>query len=174
LRKTALCEAVLGQKKVKEAPATIVFAGNKHVKQNLEDVSRASVEAGVWSPEYARRVDMQVRLMLSDCPLVQSAKHTLLELVRPFAVVPSVPQTLEGYVWKQTALAAQQFMLAAAAHGLDTAPMEGLDEARVRQVVGLPRHFTIPLVVSVGYAKDEGAKSVRLDPQRVFFHETTS
>ena len=51
-------------------------------------------------------------------------------------------------------LAADHFLLAATARGLQTNPMEGfLSQKAVRQAVGLPEKDDVPLVVAVGYAK---------------------
>jgi nitroreductase len=59
-------------------------------------------------------------------------------------------------VWsvKQTALLAMAFLLLAAEAGLDTCPMEGIDERWVRRVVGLPRRFAVPMVIPVGWSAD--------------------
>ncbi len=46
-------------------------------------------------------------------------------------------------------------MLAATAHGLSTAPMEGFDERRVCFELGIPiEEYTIPLAISIGYSPD--------------------
>lgn len=74
-------------------------------------------------------------------------------------------------------------MLAAAAHGLDTCPMEGFDGRRIQQVLRIPApRYGIPLVVATGYAKpEEKAKAVkqrgrgrspRFPPQTVVFRDS--
>jgi nitroreductase len=45
------------------------------------------------------------------------------------------------------------YMLAAAAHGLDTAPMEGFDADAVHKALGLPERYSVPLIVATGYAQ---------------------
>lgn len=73
-------------------------------------------------------------------------------------------------------------MLAAAAHGLDTCPMEGFDGRRIQQVLRIPApRYAIPLIVATGYAKPEekakaetpGSKgrSPRFPPETVVFNE---
>ncbi|RYG66431.1 hypothetical protein EON64_09795, partial [archaeon] len=57
---------------------------------------------------------------------------------------------------KQTMFAAQQLLLAVASLGLVAAPMEGFDARRVCFQLGIPiEQYTVPLVVSVGYAGGE-------------------
>ena len=51
---------------------------------------------------------------------------------------------------KSTALACENFMLAVAAQGFDTCPMEGMDSRRVRKILGLARSTSVVMVISVG------------------------
>lgn len=55
--------------------------------------------------------------------------------------------------YKNTSFAAMTYMLAAAAHGLDTAPMEGFDANAVHKALGLPERYSVPLIVATGYAQ---------------------
>lgn len=74
-------------------------------------------------------------------------------------------------------------MIAAAAHGLDTCPMEGFDGRRIQQALRIPApRYAIPLVVATGYAKPEDkakaagkrggkGRSPRFPPETVVFKE---
>lgn len=57
---------------------------------------------------------------------------------------------------KSAALACENFMLAIAAQGFDTCPMEGFDSARVRNILDLPRGESIVMVISVGERTERG------------------
>ena len=60
----------------------------------------------------------------------------------------------EAWAFKQTMTAAQTLMLAASAHGLQTNPMEGFRSMQaVRDAVGLPPRYSVPVVISLGYEK---------------------
>ena len=61
------------------------------------------------------------------------------------------------YVRSQTMLAASTFMIGAKALGLDTSPMEGFDEYRLKKLLHIPKSMTVPIIVSLGY--DIGAES---------------
>lgn len=74
------------------------------------------------------------------------------------------------------------YMLAAAAHGLDTCPMEGFDGRRIQQALRIPApRYAVPLVIATGYAKledrakaaEKGGKgrSPRFPPETVVFRE---
>lgn len=52
---------------------------------------------------------------------------------------------------RSCSLASQNFMIAAASHGIQTSPMEGFDAALIAREFGIPRRFGIPVVVCAGY-----------------------
>ena len=74
-------------------------------------------------------------------------------------------------IWahKSTALACAHFMLAMRAHGFDTCPMEGLDSARVKQILGLPRQALVTMVISAGKRAEGGVYGERLRFDRKHF-----
>jgi nitroreductase len=58
-------------------------------------------------------------------------------------------------------------LLACSSHGIDSHPMEGFDERRLKQIINLPDNYTIPVIVSIGYSDDD-KKSQRIPPERVY------
>lgn len=56
-------------------------------------------------------------------------------------------------VHKSCALAAQTFMIAMAAEGYDTCPLEGFDSRRLKKLLKLPRGAEINMVISCGIRK---------------------
>lgn len=76
-----------------------------------------------------------------------------------------------AWSFKQTSLAVATLLYAATEHGVATCPMEGFDEAGVRDVLEIPDRYKVPIVVALGYPK-EGAPifdTARLPPTEVFF-----
>lgn len=57
---------------------------------------------------------------------------------------------------KSAGLAAQTFMLGMTARGVGTCPMEGFDSLRVKKLLGLPRGAEINMIISCGYAAENG------------------
>jgi len=72
------------------------------------------------------------------------------------APVPTLNSS-EGWAFKNTGLAAQTYMLAAASAGLATHPMEGLDAHMACRALGIPwPRYGVPMVVATGYAAGSG------------------
>lgn len=65
-------------------------------------------------------------------------------------------------VHKSCALAAQTFMLAMAAEGLDTCPMEGFDSFRVKEALDLPDGSEINMIISCGLRDEDGVHGDRV------------
>lgn len=165
-RREQLYRACMDQKQVLEAAAVVIFAGDKRAPDNhFERVVSQELAAGTISPEYEKRLRHYVPLSFGTGPLGVGWlwKATLIPIVRLFRPVPRMPAVhREHWATKQVMLSAMTFMLAAAAAGLATVPMEGFDETRVRRLAGIPRSFTIPVVVAVGYAAEGGLRKTRL------------
>lgn len=68
---------------------------------------------------------------------------------------------IRNWAGRNAIYAAQTFMLAAAAYGLDTCPMEGFKAAKLAKLLKLPRNMAIPIVIAVGHA----ASDARCEPQ---------
>lgn len=72
-----------------------------------------------------------------------------------------------AWAFKQTMLAVATFLLAAASLGLDTLPMEGfVSPDAVRDAVGLPARYAVPVVVAVGHAAAPRDAAARASPRR--------
>lgn len=69
----------------------------------------------------------------------------------------------ETWSQKNTMLVAMSYMMACTSRGLSTCPMEGFDAQGIRNALGIPRRFGIPLIVSTGTqyrGEDEGVDDV--------------
>lgn len=164
--KQRLFAACMAQRQIVEAPAVIVFVGDRRVfEHNAEAMLTQERKAGTISPEYEKLLRRVLPLAFSHGPagLGWLWKALLVPLVALFRPVPSIPAVHKRF-WlaKQVALAAMNFMLAAEAAGLATVPMEGFDEHRVRRVLGIPRWCIVPIIIPVGYAADRPAGKTRL------------
>ena len=173
--RAALCPACMGQVQVREAPAVVVFTGDRRVaRNNFADMLRAEREAGSITTRYEMLLRRVVPLSFGHAPagLGWVWKAGLVPLLRLFFPIPSLPAVHKRYwVTKQVMLCAMQFMLAATAAGLATLPMEGFDEGRVRRVLRIPRSHVVPVVVAVGYPLPQDAKKTRLPLERFVHRE---
>ncbi|HYF50472.1 MAG TPA: nitroreductase family protein [Planctomycetota bacterium] len=169
--KQRLVAACMNQKQVAEAPTVVVFSGDRDVARNNMDVFlKSDREAGAIDEKYEQLLRKVIPLAFNRGPLGIGYlwKSTLPPLARFAIPVPSIPAVARDY-WlaKQVALSAMNFMLAAAAAGLATVPMEGFDESRVRRVLKMPRSQHVVVVVPVGYAAIGTLKKTRLPLERM-------
>lgn len=170
-RKEALCRACLNQKQIREAPVTVLFAGDRDVASNhFEDILKLDREAQAIDAAYETLLRKVVPLAFGRGPLglLALAKRIYVTIAHPFTPLPDVPAAnMERWLTRQAMLAAMNFMLAAHAAGLATVPMEGFDPRRVRDVAGLPRRMLVTLVVPVGYAAPGTRSKTRLPLERL-------
>ncbi len=176
-KKQELFEASLRQQKILDAPVTVIIAANHgQPLQNLETVLEQGRSSSTMTEEQIDRVRRLSNGLLNTGPAcaLQVAKYIFTTAISLFyrpMVVP--PINMKAYVWKQTVMAADVLMLAASAHGVQSCPMEGFDERRVRNVVGLPSNYSVPLIVSLGYSSEHlgGRKRTpRIDPETQYFN----
>jgi nitroreductase len=156
----------MSQGAVVDAPATVVFAGDRQAhRTRFERALRLDLEESAIPPAYADDLRRYVKLGFSTGPvgLGWLLRATVFPLLRWFTPMPSLPAVHRRYwVTKQVMLAAMSFMLAAKAAGLGTLPMEGFDEGRVRRLLGIPRRFEVPVIVAVGFTEAGEAKKTRV------------
>jgi nitroreductase len=152
--KAKLRPACMDQPQVAEAPATIVFCGDRLVaKHNFDRSLALDKQAGGIDERYEKVMRKFVPLAFSTGPAgLGWLWKSMLPLARLGVPIPNIPAVHRRY-WlaKQVALSAMSFMLAATAADLATCPMEGFDETRVRRLLGIPRAIVPVLVVPVGY-----------------------
>lgn len=185
--KRALAKCMLGPnaQRVLDAPATVVFAADNRSAALVPKLMRLMRRDG--APEgYIRLIPLYVNLFAGGfafCawlrPLrvllnlvVYLGRKVALALASYVMPVPT-PSTAETWSHKNTIFPAAFFVLAATARGLATTVMEGYDSRRVANAVGLPGRYTVPVVVSLGYAKDAGARreTSRYAPEELFFED---
>jgi nitroreductase len=171
--KPALRVACMDQRQIEEAPATILFLGDRRVvANNFREMIRTEEELGALHPKYRASLEKYVPLAFDTGPLGIGWlwKATLPSVRRMAFPTPELP-AIHRRFWlaKQVSLAAMVFMLAATAAGLGTCPMEGFDEARVKKVLGIPAHMLVVMVVPLGYSADGELRRSRF-PLSAFAH----
>jgi nitroreductase len=178
-KKRDLYEVALRQEKILQAPCTVVFAANHgRPLENLDTMLEMDRQFGTLSEEKIDRVRRLATALLDAGPLCikQVAKflftYALSLFVKPMMIAPI---NMKAYVWKQTMLSVQTLLLAASSHGVQTCAIEGFDERRIKQVVGLPSHYSVPVIVAMGYSNEhlEGdmKRSIRIQPERQFYKD---
>ncbi len=129
-QKRRLRAASFNQAKVEEASAVIVACGDADGwRRDLDLMLQQGLEGGM--PEsYAAQARSSVPKYLSN-----------------FST-----ERMQGWLNKHVAIALTHMMLMAEALGYDTAPMEGFEQDRVREVLKLPLSFWVVALLAVGKA----------------------
>ena len=93
-------------------------------------------------------------------------------LFKPMIRRPWSARDISEVSIKSAALAAENMMLAAAALGFDSCPMEGMDESRIKKILNLGCRARVVMVISFGERAPEGVwgPQIRL-PRDWFVHE---
>jgi nitroreductase len=121
--------AAMDQPKVEEAPVVLICCADPTGwKNDLDDVFELGKQTGSMpSDEVAEKI--------------RSAATSYLNSV-------------DNIVWatKQTMIAFTHLMLLAECYGLDTAPMEGFYEDKVKQAFDIPEHLLVLALLAIGYA----------------------
>ncbi len=122
------------QSQITEASHLIVIASKKEVDEELID-------------SYLREVSSTRNIPLRDLEGYGSFMKTkLLDL-------PAATQ--ESWTTRQAYIAVGNLLSAAAALRIDTCPMEGFDQSRVDEILGLPeKGLTTAVIIPVGYRSE--------------------
>ncbi|MBS1960145.1 MAG: nitroreductase family protein [Bdellovibrionales bacterium] len=95
--------------------------------------------------------------------------YNLIGIFKPFMRRPATCRDLQEVWIKSAALGAENFMLAMAAQGFATCPMEGMDEPRIKRLLRLPWSARVAMVISVGEAASNGTWGPQARFQRDWF-----
>ncbi|MGJ8667932.1 MAG: nitroreductase family protein [Oceanococcus sp.] len=176
-KKKAMGPACLNQNAAKTAAELIVVCGRtRSWKKHSEEM------LNYWPEETVPRIvekyyKVGAKAHYGNLPLDPFGR--LKKLIRDMAGIagptPRWPNnTADMRLWacKTAALGAQNLMLSFRAHGYDTCPMEGFDDARVRKIVKLPRDAFIVMVIAAGRRAENGLyhQQFRFERER-FVHE---
>ena len=122
----------------------------------LNDLIALETSAGT-DIGYLRDLSTKIKFLLGNGGWA-SSKIRILATHLASAISPAPVINNDSTAWsvKNTIFAAQTFILAAAAHVLGTAPMEGFDERRLCYALNIPmKRYTIPMVICTGYTADK-------------------
>jgi nitroreductase len=143
--------AAFDQEKITEAPVVVVaLAPRKGWRERLDEVFAESVKRGALPAEG-----------------IDKAKQSASGFI----------DSLDPAVWlnRHTMIAFTFLMLAAEAHGWDTAPMEGFDAAAVRKTLNIPADTEVVALLAVGRAQEpDSAFPGRFPVERIAFSENLS
>lgn len=140
--------AAFNQPKVAEAPVVLICCGDKQAyRRDIDEILDEGIRHGVGAPE-AKEKAKQGALQFLDS------------------------QNMDVWVNRHTMIAVTHMMLAAEAYGLDTAPMEGFEEDKVKRAFGIPEEVRVVCLLAIGHARMPDKQFAgRHDLRRVVFPE---
>ena len=165
-----LMHVAMDQPQVGEAPMTVVFIADPRVwRTTYGRVLSLGIDSKRMTERHAAFNRKMVNLLFRTGPLGiyglgKKIAVPLRRLLKPTPNVITSQQEAAHYVRSHTMLAAMTFMVAAKSIGLDTSPMEGFDEERLKKLLAIPSWMTVPVIISIGYPLDDETPpaSVRL------------
>lgn len=176
-------EACLSQKAMTTAPQVVVFVARqdlyrKRSKQVFE-LTRHNILRTSPAEKQEKRIKIQKIYYGNILPFLYGRFFGLLgifrkvltmsiSLFRPMTTFVS-ESDVRVVVHKSCGLAAQTFMIAMAAEGYDTCPLEGFDSRRVKKILNLPCGAEINMVIPCGIRN--GNNGIWGDRQRIPFDE---
>lgn len=152
--KAKLVEACLSQSAARTAQELVVIVANPSLwKQNQQEM--LGMLKANKAPKFA--LDYYGRLIpfmygFRFLAPVKLLLFSVTGLFRPIMRKPWSGRDIDEVSIKSAALASENFMLAIAAQGFASCPMEGFDEARVKKLLRLNYGSRVVMVVSVGEA----------------------
>ena len=148
-QKEALAAAAWGQKQILEAPVTFVFAvAVRGWEKHMDSIIKAGISNGAWPQKFAD-------FIRENAPGFQ---NRLAEKEREYAL-------------KDAMIMATTLALAAESKGFGTCYMNGWDEKKVLEIIGLQqdKKYGIALVLPVGVPSDRPKSPGRLDASKIVF-----
>lgn len=171
-KKLALVDACLFQATAKSANHLIVAVSRIDTwKRNRDQLISTMKAQGEYAEQLTPYYFKVIPFLYHQDPfgllsLIRWVALNSVGLFRPIARAPITRKDLFNTVTKTTALACENFMLAIAAQGYGSCPMEGFDEVMVKRLLKLGRNAQVVMVISVGEIDPEGVYGNQLRVDR--------
>lgn len=177
-KKKELARLCLGQPAATTAQELVVCVARldtwqRNRKMMLEAFEKSESNVPAAALQYYRKL---VPLAYGQGPLylfgpLKKLLFNLLALRKPMPRGPAGKADMRVWAHKSTALACENLMLSLRAFGYDSCPMEGMDGARIRKLLKLPRAAEVCMVVSAGKRAENGiyGRQIRFDPALFVF-----
>ncbi len=177
-KKKELARLCLGQPAATTAPELVVCVARldtwrRNRRMMLEMLEASDVEVPESALQYYRKL---VPLVYNQGPLylwgpIKKLIFNILALAKPMPRGPAGKADMRVWAHKSTALACENLMLSLRAFGYDSCPMEGIDPARIRKLLKLPRAAEVCMVISAGKRAGNGiyGRQIRFDKSLFVF-----
>lgn len=173
LKKEQVAKYCLGRNadRVRDSDCTVLFLADRESARDWKRFSlflgrkrsNSTMDAPKKKTSWAtRKIQLLLLLFSSGWPLprflavpltfgVRIGVSTVSVLTGRRVLVPSLGSS-ETWSSKNTMLVAMTYLLGCTSRGMATCPMEGYNVGGMRKVLGIPRRYAIPIIVSTGVA----------------------
>jgi len=133
-KKKILKEIAYNQQKVEDASAVIVLIANPNgAFLHADKIFESSIELGYLAKDKKEIAKAQALRFWQD---EEQAKRKSI---------------------RDTALLGMNIMISARVYGLETHPMDGFNEEKLKEFLNIDKHMFVPMIIAIGY-KDENKK----------------
>jgi nitroreductase len=139
---------------------------------------RAAIQAASWNQAQVTEASITI-LLCANLYAHEDAQRYWTNAPQPVQemIVPMIapmygsnPQLQRDEAMRSIGIASQTIMLAAKSMGYDSCPMVGFDPIKVGEIINLPEHHVIGLMLTVGKAiKNANARGGQLPYEEVVF-----
>ena len=169
--KEAIVSACLRQNAIISAPVILGLAADRNVhKHHFEKICDQDIQAGAITEEIREKFKLFVDMNFSHSPLGMGwvAKAFFAPFLKLFSPMPELPAVhKKAWLYLHIGLSAMNCMLAAQSAGLSTCPIGSFDARRVKRALKIPRSFELPLLLALGYSKEQPKARTRLPLESV-------
>lgn len=165
--KDSIAVACNGQKAAKTASTLIVVAANPAfgldtVIKQRDYVDSSSAFEQRSKTYYHKQLSMFERMLKFGALPIWSPVLSVAAFFQPvLSLLPVGHLGSKHWAARNAVFAAQTLMLAAAAKGIDSCPMEGFSAAKISKLLKLPYGTVIPLVIALGYRSQDARVEAR-------------
>lgn len=166
-RKDHVAEACNGQRAARTSPCLVAVVVGPSISRQRVEEARQYYQSCAALPEKSRDYHLKDLRLLELVhhrllwPLLGALRWLLTAVSPARSFLPLGAQGLRHFGARSAMLAAQNLMLAAAARGIDSCPMEGFSGPAVAKALGLPFGVVPVVVIALGYR----SATARLEPQ---------
>jgi len=181
-------QAMLGlgnQYRTRDCAAMAVFVTDLEISKRIPRIYDLEKQSQCRDPNYMAILPVAASFLTGEGHAATLLKQLATGALSPVQPMPSI-ESVESWSYKNAALGAMMYALAARSHGLGTCLMEGYDARRAREVLRVPDRYAMPLMVATGYAyreeaaeggsggydEDDMPKTPRLGMEEMFFGDT--
>ncbi|WP_350313377.1 nitroreductase family protein [Dickeya fangzhongdai] len=159
--KSQVAAACNGQKAAKSSAAIIVVVASPEIGRSTANKQLSYVEdSPILQPKskdyYRKQIGKFIKILTIGSSALWTPLINIIALFKPsLSLLPIGHTGSRHWAARNAIFAAQTLMLAAAARGIDSCPMEGFSATKIVRLLGLPRESVILLVIALGYRADD-------------------